>query len=52
MIDAKPMPDKIEVEVDEARAESMARAIFRAATPPDSSLKTDSQKPSQTDGAD
>ena len=39
MTDTKPMPDKIEVEVDEARAETMVRAIFRAATPPNPSLK-------------
>ena len=52
MTDAKPMIDKLEVEVNETRAESMARAIFRAATPQDSSLKADSQKPPQTDSAD
>ena len=52
MSDAKPMPDKIEVEVDDASAGSLARAIFQAATPPDPSLRTGGQNPSQDDNAD
>ena len=36
----------------DARAESMANAIFRSETPPDPSLRTNSQKASQADSAD
>lgn len=47
----KPIRPMSEAEHD-VRAESLVRAVFRAATPPDPSLRTGAQKPSKTDNAD